>query len=396
MDSMENITLRKQQRTSSLNNLATMNNSSTFFDATIQSSPNTSITEGDQSIRRVIEKNLLLEEKLQSAYQTIENLNINNARLTAELENVKLLLEQEKMFQTAGSNRAAIDSIKMSCVETKTSKNSEMHRIDLTPNQIPSCYTQNITQHKTEEDSQYGSKQTVNSNSTAVSQNKKTLRKMCIVSSNNVNKMLEIAEHTFVGYKLCHYITPNGGIIQLFADLDKKLLNFTFEDYCVIYIGERDFESSNNYRFLLNFIKNKLKNINHTNVVICSPNFKLSNVCGIFNNRIEIFNHLMYTDLELNSYAYLFDSNYSIKYTHEMFSKYNSKINNGGLARILKNLMYYINYLNHTTPSNSSFSKSQELNYLNTQNVVKQIKFSDQGSQTDPIGNDTRSDLFRV
>lgn len=277
MDNMENITVRKPRRTSSLNNLGTLDNSSTFFDATIQSSTNTSIIEDTQNIRSLVEKNLLLEEKLRIAYQKIEHLSLDNCTLTLEVEKLNKKLELCGQPQTLNSNCTVPASIKQMSTETTNTKENCM-LTDLSQKESLYCNTHKSLEQPTNQEPLTYQNQQTNINITSVTRKQNNFKKMCIISSNNVNKMLEIAENTFTGYNLCHYIIPNGGIKQLFTDLDKKLIDFTFEDYCIIYLGERDFEISNNYRLLLNYMKKELYKIDNTNVVICSPNFKLNNV----------------------------------------------------------------------------------------------------------------------
>lgn len=104
----------------------------------------------------------------------------------------------------------------------------------------------------------------------------------------------------------------------------------------------------------------------------------------------------MYTDVELNSYTYLFDSNYYLKYTNEMFWQFNSKVNNKGVAMILKNLMYYINYLDMYTQSSYDYINQSQVDTDNKY-VPKHLKYSDQGTQTDPpISSESSNNLFRL
>lgn len=99
---------------------------------------------------------------------------------------------------------------------------------------------------------------------------------MCIISTNNVNNILENAENAFTNAKFCHYCLPNAGTVELLATLDRKVVNYTLKDYCIIFLGEKDFQASNKYEELVTHIKCKLEKITHTNVILCSPSFKLN------------------------------------------------------------------------------------------------------------------------
>ncbi|KAJ2942354.1 hypothetical protein O0L34_g15903 [Tuta absoluta] len=57
----------------------------------------------------------------------------------------------------------------------------------------------------------------------------KQMNKMCIISSNNKNKVLLEAEKTFSGYKVCHYLKTNCGIKELLLGLESKLIDFTMK-----------------------------------------------------------------------------------------------------------------------------------------------------------------------
>lgn len=182
---------------------------------------------------------------------------------------------------------------------------------------------------------------------------KTCFNKVCIISDNNVNNILRIAKNTFPNANICHYCMPNVGAAELLSSLDKKLEDFTLYDYCIILLGEKDFFESQNYENLVNHIKGKIETVMHTNVIICSPNFKLKWNVNLFNTRIEAFNRLMYLSNRTFKYAYLFDTNKHLEYNYKMFSKYTGKVNNRAIVNIFQNLNSYIQLLINTEYENN-------------------------------------------
>ena len=168
-------------------------------------------------------------------------------------------------------------------------------------------------------------------------------RKICILSTNNKNKLLKIAENTFPNYNICHYLTPNSGVKKLIENIDLKLKNYSMNDYCLIFIGEEDFKRTNDYVEITITIRETLLKVQHTNVIICAPTFKLNNYSVMFNGRIESFNSLLYLDACTYNYAYLFDSNFYLSYDYKMFWVRSGHANNEGLATIFFNIKLMIN-----------------------------------------------------
>lgn len=171
--------------------------------------------------------------------------------------------------------------------------------------------------------------------------------KLCILSNNNNNKILTIAEDTFQNYQICHYLTPNCGTKKLIENIDMKLKDFTMNDYCLIFICEEDFRQTTNYVDLIITIRETLLKIHHTNIIICAPTFKLNDFSTLFNGRIETFNSLMYLDASTYNFAYLFDSNFYLTYDYKMFWKKSGSVNNHGMTKIFENLSLMIEEFVH-------------------------------------------------
>lgn len=171
---------------------------------------------------------------------------------------------------------------------------------------------------------------------------RKHANKICIVSDNNVNNVLKYAEYTFPNSNICHYCMPNANIQQLLNRLDDKLKTFCDKDYCVIFLGENDFMLSKDYEKLVDYIKQKLEKLMHTNVILCLPNYKLKNNINLYNRRLETFNQLLYINNWTFQYTYIFDTNLNLEYNHKMFKRSTGKINNKALYSIFQDLKLYI------------------------------------------------------
>ncbi|KAL0859710.1 hypothetical protein ABMA27_010072 [Loxostege sticticalis] len=171
--------------------------------------------------------------------------------------------------------------------------------------------------------------------------------KISILSSSSNNNILKTVINTFQDeYDLCHFKTPHRGVLDLLQTIDEKTRNFTKDDFCVIMIGEKDFETSQNYKGLVKNIRNRLIALNKTNVILCLPTFKCGRLTQLFNRRIEIFNRLLYLDIQEREYAYLLDSNLHLTYDYHMFSGPQGIININGIKNIMTNLKYLIDDIN--------------------------------------------------
>lgn len=166
--------------------------------------------------------------------------------------------------------------------------------------------------------------------------NLKPKSKLCILSNYNSKGVLSAIEDTFSEYfTYCHYVMNNATTKELIENIEDKLINFTFNDYCILFIGENEFKRQNNYIDVINTIKNSLKNVTHTNKIICVPTYIKGAL--IYNYKIEMFNNLLCLDLQNNDYAHFFDSNQTL--SHEMFSYRTGKINNNGFKHIYNEVL---------------------------------------------------------
>lgn len=163
------------------------------------------------------------------------------------------------------------------------------------------------------------------------SRRSKQKNKLCILSNDKNIGSLTIIEEVFSnGFDYCHYIMPFCNIEHLLENLENKLKDFNLNDYCIIFIGGSDIGEHGNYLSIINNIRQSLQSLTHTNVVLCLPTY----IAGapIYNFKVEIFNNLLYTDLQNHKYACFLDSNSEL--SHEMFSHKNGKINKYGVRKI--------------------------------------------------------------
>lgn len=165
--------------------------------------------------------------------------------------------------------------------------------------------------------------------------------KLCLISTNKKHKILDFAEKNFQNKEVCHYLTSDVGVLQLLNGLEHKIKTFTFDDYCVIFIGQTDFHETQQYYKIVTRMRNILQNLQHTNIILCAPTFKLG-YNMLMNHRIELFNNLLYLDNCTHEYAYLFDSNAYLAYNKSMFNMMTRQINKNGVKCIFNNLQEYI------------------------------------------------------
>lgn len=275
-----------------------------------------------------------LQQKYDTAENEIELLLSENECLKKKIQECELKLNKFSNIYTPGTSKNQIinNATKTSTIKKKKKK--------MTRKTLSYSLAEDKTPlEKNQRQSQSGDSEIKR---IPVVQEYKYKQKVCLVSS-NPNNILKVAEKTFDEAKLCHYCIPGGGIHQLFDGLQNKLKNFSHRDYCIVYIGENDFLSTSNYPSLITFLREKVQNVQHTNVIICVPNYKLNNYSNLFNWRIEMFNNLLNLDNIAHQYAYILDSNLNLSYSSSMFSATSGRINRRGLSVTFHDLANLIN-----------------------------------------------------
>lgn len=163
---------------------------------------------------------------------------------------------------------------------------------------------------------------------------------ICILSTNNRNKIIDIATTTFANHSenVSHYIKSHCYVERLIENIEAVLKTYTMKDFCIILIGEEDFKTTRDYFQLIFSIRTILQKVTHTNIIICSPTYQLNFYKGMYNWRVENFNNLLYLDVLTHEHAYFLDSNKHLSCDYSMFEKRTGLINNYGMQTIFKDI----------------------------------------------------------
>lgn len=354
MNFFGNLSLRRSQRlrcnNKSLSGTSTNENDSNSMtlDGTTDSMPNISDCENDEvrELKLEIDK---LNLELKAAHETINKLSIENMDLKKTATdgikcNTMISTPGRSSKQSTPKNKKQWKKLKIPQFSKENTQHN-MTSVCTTPIALTSTNCQNTQSiPKTELSSQK--------------------RKLCIISSNKQNKLLSIAEDKFEDFQLCHYLTPYCGIQTLIKNLNMKLTDYSKEDYCIILIGDEDFNKAKNYTDLIVHIRETLFSIQHTNVILCLPTYKYKNFSQLFNCRIEMFNNLLYSDIQAHKYVTLFDTNFDLSADYTMFSRRHGSLNNNGMLNVLNNLEKLVNeqIFRHTEKLSSALDTSDSLN----------------------------------
>lgn len=344
MNFIENITFRRK-RAKSTEDIPEITNHT--LDGT-SSMPDISTYTNEEQIGELKEQLETLKLELQSAHEEVQNLTIENNSLK---NTIKDLTKRNEMF--------------------KSVTNTLKHDL-ITPKKNTTNKTSTPLQH-----SKKTIKQTINKQDyrpidksikktfdPAVNTNNNNLkRKLCIISSNNKNKILSIAEEHFSEqFQICHYCKPNAGVKELLKNIESKIEKYSEHDYCLILIGESDFVSTDDYLKLIYHIRNRTQLITHTNIIFCLPTYRYKQHSELFNWRVETFNNLLYLDITTNEHAYVFDSNEKLSYNFDMYTKY-GHLNNYGMNTIFKDINSEISKLDMNLIENKT-GTSKETNFF--------------------------------
>lgn len=278
----ENVTIRKQQLSNSLENICTMN--SNLFDATITSLPNTSLNES-QTVIDLNETIRKLTLELQSAHQEIENLNSVNSQLKTDVEKYQKVIETYKKVQ--------FSKIKP---HTPLSKNKKI-KIDYiaTPTRIHSPFNLSTPKPTEKNDNNYLHN---TSNTESIYITPTTNREQDIVpeankqqqrltsknpnipvtyqTENNKNKVIILADHQgwkirellqkLIGssYIVTSFWKPGARMEELLKSLNENVQKLTMNDYVIIIGGTND---CNPHEFKFS-IENWCRTMSNTNIII--------------------------------------------------------------------------------------------------------------------------------
>lgn len=340
MNFFENITFRNP-RSQSLTELSSANSSTTSLklDGSTSSIPNISTDNNTIVIIEDLKQRVeLLSSQLKLANERINYLSIENKEIKETLNEMLNYYEDHKKT----TEKICTEEDPSNSRKNRTPNNNSNYKTQKVLHSIGN--THDVTTPSTGHHDKSPKYRISESNS-----KKQIKNKLCIISANKTSKILSIAEETFKNTQICHWLYPNCGIRHLIKNLHKKIHDYSMDDHCIILIGEEDFRKTENYFEVITEIRNTLKHIQNTNIIICLPTYKYSNRSPVFNWRIETFNNLLYLDISTYNYAHLFDSNLNLKCDYSMFSKYTGRLSNGGMKNIFDNILLLVN--NNSKPS---------------------------------------------
>ncbi|KAL0830297.1 hypothetical protein ABMA28_002497 [Loxostege sticticalis] len=288
------------------------------------------------------EKNAVLQTKLDSADKQIEELLLENSALKKQIVEYKMKIDNLKQICNSTASPSTICFFRAEFSRRNLNVSSKKkHVLNKTAENPQKQTSQNTSDYTPTETNGRIKPKEKNLESPVSRQDKQTSidgsRKLCIISNTRA-KILQNAESALNCTELCHYKTPQAGIKQLLQGIDKKLTNFTYQDYCIIFIGDTDFNETDSYHDLILFMRMTLQNVLNTNVIICLPTFRYSKYMNLYNRRIEMFNKLLFLDNAKYEYAYILDCNKNIEYVSEMYTGFKGVLKNNGYKIIFSDL----------------------------------------------------------
>lgn len=164
-------------------------------------------------------------------------------------------------------------------------------------------------------------------------------QKLVIISTNGSKQVLKPVNEIFAcEWDYCHLSLPRRCINDVMDVIPGIVNDLSTSDYCVFVIGEDDFHTTKDYLQVVYKMRNTLKKITNTNLIICLPNY----ICGrpLFNSRVEMFNKLLMLDIESQEYAYWIDPNAEL--TFDMFSYGSGRPNHSGMSEIFKAIKLFM------------------------------------------------------
>lgn len=335
MNFLDNITFRRNRTRSEPNDDESDIILSQTLNCTTSSLPEISEDEDTPQLKILKDEIASLTSQLASAHEEIEKLSLENCNLK------KLNGEYNKRNDMYKKIVNSPGKIKSKTTLLTPKRNTKTKQTQTTPVIEKSCSSPiNTKTAKSTSRNVSSSKPTQNTRTETTPKKHSVKRRICLISSETTNRLYTIAERTNLrDFEICHYRKPTCGLRPILHKIEGKVQDFTHSDYCVIYIGEEDFRKTHNYLELVMFIREKLMELNHTNFVICLPTFKYMTDANImYNSRVEMFNNLLYLDINTYNYAYLLDSNLNLSYDHDSYSKRFGTLNKIGLKIVVSDL----------------------------------------------------------
>lgn len=365
MNFLDTITLRRRRRSRTVSDdtMANIEDSKLSLDGTTNSMPLISDDDEDDKIKTLKEKIEQISMELRTAHEEISSLNLENAELKITIEKLKNDNEIMKKVTNSLKNDIATPKRKKgnktnnisggpmdnpnstkkesSIAKKKQKLNTPSPTLRNKPSSIPNPDKVNA-QTQTN-----FSRPNTNNSVTKTTVHKNRRNNVVITSSNTRNALLDQAEKS-LGHgesKLCHFKYINGGIKEQLSGLLEKTKDLTLNDYYIMIIGEKDFESSRNYFELVTFIRGELQKVHNTNIIICLPTFRCNEFSTMYNWRVETFNNLLYMDNLSYEYAYILDSNLNLSFDSNNFTGQSGFLNDKGLTIVFRDLSVLMQHI---------------------------------------------------
>lgn len=324
MNFPENITFHYTQSISDSNTNCEILNET--LDESTSSIPDISMECNDGTILKLKEQINKLELELNNANQKIKTLSKENKNLKKLNED---LLKENDLYKR--NTNSAIKSKKTKIRSPLKEEPSKSNKIQI------HALKESAVATSTESVNSDSAPQTRNPRQSYISRKIVNLkkRKLLIISNCNYHGALENIENIFSEhFEYCHYLSTGSGLKEILININEKVKNLSLDDYCIVMIGENDFKSARDYIELIKQLRESLQQITQTNVVVCCPTYVRGAL--IQNYRTEMFNNLLYLDIQNNNYAYIFDTNRDLSL--EMFSHRTGKLNGRGTKRIFESI----------------------------------------------------------
>lgn len=265
-----------------------------------------------------------LESQLNSAEHEIEIMLSENCKLKKELA------EYKKKF----------DHLKKICIAPNVSKNKvKLNKINKT---LPATLEEEIVEEQinTENYSHINIEYRLPQSKRAQAHKKPQI---CMVSNNKNTKIAQLGFEMFNDeFEYNHFRYPNAGTENLLECFEKLTRKFNKYDYGVLFLGETDFQKTENFEDLVVKINENIRKIVNTNVIICVPTYKYGHFTTLYNSRVEKFNSMLHRNNKDNEYAYLLDSNLHLRCDFEMFNRRDGRINTQGFRIIFHDLKEFV------------------------------------------------------
>lgn len=341
MNSIENITFRRRRTYSDSSNVSELTFTENTLDVTTSSLPDVSDQYVNQQIIQLKEEIENLKINLNSAHDEIESLSLENNEL--KRTNTELMKINELYKRISSSPAKPNSSIKKKKQNVKHNANKTTQTEIINDNKCKQV--RNIP------DDENNKSGVINDNVKESAQNEVRKSQICVLSTDKKTNVLTIADKylTCDRFKVCQYLKPHVGTVNLLDGIKNKLKEYTLKDYCIILIGEEDFKTTQNYFNIIFTLRKTLCEITNTNLIICLPTYKCRPNSNVYNWRVENFNNLLYLDIVTNNYAYLIDSNLNLTYDYRMFNSHTGEINYIGKKTIFRDVEELINSIEKIT-----------------------------------------------